>query len=89
MGVDHKFYYDFNSEIPINDWKKTKSEDGALILGATVDHLVGKYTLLSPADSKKFPTLCRVTAGGVTNEVTKRDAVFVIQIYQFHDAPPH
>ncbi len=81
MAGDHKFYYDFESEIPIKEWEEIEKSSDRLALRATVDHLNGSFVFLSPADSERFPVLLSVAVNGVKKTISKRDAVFLEHDY--------
>ena len=81
MAGDHKFYYDFESEIKLEDWKIIKKGNGRIIAETVINFLSGNFILLSPCASSLFPTLISLDINGETKTVTKKDAVYIDHEY--------
>ena len=81
MGVDHKYYYNFEEEIKLSSFVTLKSEGNTLKLKTTVNTACGDYVFLAPLDPDHFPTLTLLTVNGKKISVTKRDAFYVDHEY--------
>ena len=81
MGGDHKFYYNFSTELPLSDWNVVKSAADSITLAAVTDLPAGAYVLLYPADDQRFPALLSVTVNGEPLAVRKREAVYIHSLY--------
>ena len=81
MAGDHKFYYDFDSEIKLSSWMMLEKRGDTLKLRTSVKSPGGDYIFLAPADFAIFPTLTLLTVNGEAKTVSKRDAVYIDHEY--------
>ena len=80
MG-DHKYYYDFDSEIGLRDWEIINEDEKKTTIRKIVTDLVGRYVFLYPATCTYFPELLFLSVNGDKKRVTKRDAMYIDHDY--------
>ena len=80
MAGDHKYYYDFSSEISLSIYNISTDEKKARVF-LCADVIRGNYILLCPADSSIYPTLLCVSINGITLKASKKEAVYVDHDY--------
>jgi len=83
MGGDHKFYYDFSSEIPLMCWETVCSDDNHVLIKTHINGLSGDYIFLAPCPEffSIAPRLVSLSVNGQRFNVKKTDAMYVHSDY--------
>ena len=80
MGGDHKFYYDFETEIKLENWDIVQLGSYQAILQCKITMEEGSYIFLAPClsdDERYLPHLKKLSVNGVSLPVRKSNAVYV------------
>lgn len=80
MAGDHKFYYDFESEIKPDNWTLLRQENGRAVLQCTLPMEEGDFVFLAPcfADTERYlPHLKQLSVNGEVLPLRASDAVYV------------
>ena len=76
MGGDHKFYYDFDAEIKLENWDVVQLEPHRAVLQCNITMPEGNYIFLAPCASFQ-PELKQFSVNGESLSVEKSEAVYV------------
>ena len=75
MGGDHRFYYDFDQEIKLENWDVVRLEQNRAILQCHVTKPEGDYLFLAPCWD--YEPLKRFSVNGCDMPLRKSEAVYV------------
>ena len=76
MGGDHKFYYDFDAEVKLENWDVVQLEQHRAVLQCKITISEGFYIFLAPCASF-LPQLKKFSVNGESLSVEKSQAVYV------------
>ena len=91
MGADQHFFYDFQSEIKLDDWTVIQSNQNCAVLKCQTEGLTGQYIFLAPCppEFSTSPHLKKLYVNGQLFLPQKSEAVYVHTDFARYGIPIH